>query len=95
MTMEFNAYIFDTYEAAEAAVQQCDDYYGFPIEGTHTTAEPFKKGEKWLIFADELTIPVLGNNYYEVEIHTEEVEAEEGFITRTWKTIKKLFGYAD
>jgi hypothetical protein len=59
----FNAFLYDTYEAAQSALQQCDDYYGFPIEGTHTTAEIEPYNEQFFIRADEMTINVLGENF--------------------------------
>ena len=72
MTMEFNAYIFDTYEAAEATVQQCDDYYGFPIEATETTAQINQYDGKWYIIADELTKNVLGDGYKLITLSNEQ-----------------------
>lgn len=63
MKMEFNAYIYDSLEAAQVALQQCDDYYGFPIEATETTAQINQYGDKWYIIADEMTINVLGDGF--------------------------------
>jgi hypothetical protein len=67
----FNAYIYDDYAAAQAAVQQCDDFYGFAIECTHTTADILPYGEKYYIIADTMTIPVLGENYELINIQNE------------------------
>jgi hypothetical protein len=62
----FNAFLFDTYEAAKSALQQCDKFYGFPIEGTHTTATIEPYNDQFYIRADEMTIKVLGNEYHKI-----------------------------
>jgi hypothetical protein len=65
--MEFNAYTYTKKEDAEKDIARCDLFWGFPIEGTETTAQivPFSGG--FYIVADNMTLPVLGDNFITLE----------------------------